>query len=242
MFRHWVACSLLLLFLGCKDRQAPAAPPSAVEETQAQTPTEELDEAAEATPEPEPVEVREAAEPTAAAEPTEQTPSQPLQPARDLGEELRRAVGSPTDCIQDYRPVSATTIQVRVSAVVRPTGMIIEPSASGAGLSMNDRRCIEERVGAVLLEPLPGQGSENVYTTITLRYEPPVVEEYDVAPPPAPPDDVVQALPKKKPIAPSGQPIEGPAADPIEGPDGVPIDGPDAVPIEGPKGIPIGSE
>jgi len=131
------------------------------------------------------------------------------------------------------------TIRVDISAVVRPTGMIIEPSASGRGLSINDRQCIERRVGAVTLEPLAGQSSKPVFTYVDIQYQPPAVETYDVAPPPPQPDDVVQPLPKKKPIAPSGVPIEGPAADPIEGPSGEPIEGPKGVPIEGPKPVPI---
>lgn len=78
--------------------------------------------------------------------------------------------------------------------------------------------------------------------TTPSRAEPPEVKEYDVAPPPPPQKDVVQALPKKEPIAPSGVPIEGPDADPIEGPDSVPIEGPKGVPIKGPEPVPIGSE
>jgi hypothetical protein len=93
-----------------------------------------------------------------------------------------------------------------------------------------------------MLKPLAGPSSEPVSTYVDIRYQPPAVESYDVAPPPPPPDGVVQALPKKKPIAPSGVPIEGPAADPIEGPSGVPIEGPSGVPIEGPKPVPIESD
>lgn len=226
-----LACGFLLFATGCKDHQAPPDPAGPVVETPPEHRAGAIDEAtppkADTTPE--------------AAEPSDPTLA-PAAPPRDLSAELRDAVGSPADCMTDYRPASATTVQVRISAVVRPTGMIIEPSASGAGLSVNDRRCIAERVGAVLLKPLAGQSSESVATYIAIQYQPPTVEEYDVAPPPPPPDDVVQALPKKKPIAPSGVPIEGPKADPIEGPNGVPIDGPDAVPIEGPEGIPIRSD
>lgn len=236
--------ALLLLPLGCQDRHAPATPSNATEQIRALP--DEAESTQEATEPPEPLDVVEHSDATGSTAPDEPTSAQiaaqPLPQTRDLGAELQRAVGNIADCIRDYRPAAATTIRVRVSAVVRPTGMLIEASASGSGLSMNDARCIEARVGAVLLEPLAGEASRPVTTTIAVLYEPAVVEEYGVAPPPPPPKGVVQALPKKKPIAPSGQPIEGPAADPIEGPEGVPIDGPDAVPIEGPRGIPIGSE
>lgn len=234
MTRYALACGLLVIALGCKGRPDPPHP----SDTVAETPPADRPDAVDQPPESQTAEVPAAEAPS---EPTE-APELPPPPPRDLAAELREAVGSPADCMKDYRPASATTVQIRIRAVVRPTGMVIEPSASGAGLSMNDRRCIEERVGAVLLEPLGGTSSETVTTYVAIRYEPPTVEEYDVAPPPPPPDDVVQALPKKEPIAPSGVPIEGPKADPIEGPDGVPIDGPGAVPIEGPEGIPIGSE
>ena len=123
------------------------------------------------------------------------------------------------------------TMRIAVRAVVRPTGMIIEPSASGRGLSANDTRCIEDRVSAVVLAPLASEYSETVSTVLEVAYTPPVVDEYDVAPPPPPAEGVVQALPKKEPIAPSGQPIEGPAPKPIEGPSGKPIEGPTPVPI-----------
>jgi hypothetical protein len=131
---------------------------------------------------------------------------------------------------------------VRIRCVVRPTGLIIEPSASGTGLSRNDQRCIEERVGAVVLRPLGGSESRSVSTDLEIQYTPPAVEGYDVAPPPPPPENVVPSLPKKDPIAPSGEPIEGPAPKPIEGPSGEPIEGPAPVPIEGPAPVPIESE
>lgn len=171
------------------------------------------------------------------AEPME--PAKPAEPARDLAAELSAAIGGAAECMRDYKPASARTIRVNISAVVRPTGMIIEPSASGGGLSANDLRCVEQRVGDVTLSPLSGSASERVSTFVTIEYEPPQVEEYDVGAPPPKLKDVVQPLPKKEPIAPSGKPIEGPAADPIDGPSGVPIDGPKGVPIEGPKPKPI---
>lgn len=155
----------------------------------------------------------------------------PEASARDLGAELQAAVGSPVDCIRDFQPISPRTIRIELRGVVRPTGMVIEPSASGTGLSRNDRRCIEERVGAVVLDPLAGQASQTVSTEVEVTLNPPSVESDEVAAPPPPAEGVVLPLPKKEPIEPSGQPIKGPAPDAIEGPDGVPIDGPAAVPI-----------
>ena len=230
MTRLVVCCALGLVVFGCKSREEPAAPsnvealPPDTVEVEAQPPATDM-----------------AADPeeAVAAEPTEAVEAAPVEPARDLAAELRAAVGSPADCVRDYRPSSATLIRVNISAVVRPTGMIIEPTATGRGLSMNDRRCIEQQIGGVTLPPLSGKASEPVSTYVDSQYEPPAVEEDDVGTPPPPREGVVQPRPQKKPIAPSGVPIEGPAADPIEGPSGVPIEGPKGVPIEGPKPQPI---
>ena len=236
--------AFVVLAAGCRKEQ-PAAPPTATEAPlpSATEPVRGIPAAAPAPTEPAPVAAT-------GAEPVSATPGEapsvaeapPAAPPRDLGAELRAAVGSPRDCIRDYRPSSPTSIRIEVRAVVRPTGMIIEPEASGRGLSPNDTRCVEERVGAVVLRPLASASSETVSTFLEVAYTPPVVEEFDVAPPPPPAEGVVQALPKKEPIPPSGQPIEGPAPQPIEGPSGEPIEGPEAVPITGPKPVPIGSE
>lgn len=240
MNRCLVAGAILVMALGCRDEQAPPPAPAA--------PVEALPDEEVVPTEPEP---SAAARPPTGSDPTaveaEPVAADPVAAPsvaapRDLPAELRAAVGSPADCVRDYQPSYATTIRIDIRAVVRPTGMIIEPDATGRGLSRNDTRCIEERVGAVMLKPLTGETSETVTTYLEIPYEPPAVEAYDVAPPPPPADGVVQALPKKKPIAPSGTPIEGPAPDPIEGPSGTPIDGPDAVPISGPKPVPIGAE
>jgi hypothetical protein len=231
-----------MIALGCRGGQEPPTPAAPIEAPAAEdgVPTEAAPEPTEPAPAfAEPGAGEAEAEEPAAADPVA-APS--YAPPRDLSAELRAAMGSPADCLRDYRPSYATTIRIDIRAVVRPSGMIIEPTATGRGLSRNDTRCVEQRAGAVVLEPLSGDTSEPVSTYVEIPYQPPTVEEYDVAPPPPPAKGVVQPLPKKTPIAPSGKPIEGPAADPIEGPSGKPIDGPAAVPISGPKAIPIGSK
>lgn len=249
MSRILVSVALVLLACGCKgrDQSADPAPATEAEAVPAESgqdsarpavPSAPADSEAQApaTPEAQAVaepEAQAAAEPAAAARP------EPAQPARDLGAELSAAVGSPADCIQDYRPAAARTIRIDISAVVRPTGMIIEPSVSAAGLSVRDRDCVARRVGNVALTPLGGERSEKVSTYVEVQYQPPAVEEADVGAPDPKLKDVVKSLPKKTPIAPSGVPIEGGNADPIEGPSGVPIEGPKGVPIEGPKPKPI---
>jgi len=240
-----VASCAVLLVLGCKSRGAPEEP-SIVQEAPtpepADIPPPDTGEAATkrdskgTTLDLGEVDVLESEE-AIVTEPAKL--AKPAEPARDLAAELSAAVGSPAECMRDYKPASAKTIRVGISAIVRPTGMVIEPSASGGGLSANDLRCVEQRVGDVILSPLGGTASERVSSFVTIEYEPPEVEEYDVGAPTPKLDNVVQPLPKKEPIAPSGKPIEGPAADPIDGPSGIPIAGPQGVPIEGPKPKPI---
>jgi len=241
-----LVCCVFTLALGCRSPAA-STDPSNVEEP---LPTEPVDTQPSKTDEPsehsgatdpmrdlEKVGAAERAEAQPVAEP--ETLAQPAEPPRDLAAELSAAIGSPSDCLRDYRPAGATTIRVNLSAVVRASGMVIEPSASGGGLSANDLRCVEQMAGDVTLSPLSGAASERVTTVVNIDYQPPRVEEYDVGVPTPKLEDVVQPLPKKKPIPPSGKPIEGPAPDRIEGPSGVPIEGPSGVPIEGPKPKPI---
>ena len=161
------------------------------------------------------------------------------QPPRDLAAELQAAVGSPLDCLQDYQPGAGTVIRVGISAIVRPSGLIIEPSASGRGLSANDRRCIEQRVGDVVLRALDTQTSQPVSTYIDLNYQPPAVAEDDVGVPTPKLKDVVEPLPKKETIPPSGIPIDKAPSDPIDKAPSDPIDGPRGIPIEGPRPKPI---
>jgi hypothetical protein len=231
----------MLLVLGCKNRQDPDETTTEV----AVPPPVHVDQRppAPAVPE-EPVFGEEpAGEPT--EEPEEETqvaeePSENLaKPPRDLAGELRAAVGSPVDCLQDYQPSTSTIVRVSISAIVRPSGLIIEPSASGRGLSVNDRRCIEQRVGDVVLAPLDAQTSQPISTYIELSYQRPAVEEYDVGGPPPKLKEVVEPLPKKQTIRPSGVPIEKAPSDRPSGPQGIPISGPKGVPVEGPKPRPI---
>jgi hypothetical protein len=158
---------------------------------------------------------------------------------RDLADELRAAVGSPTDCLQDYRPSAGTVIPVHITAIVRQSGLIIEPSANGPGLSENDQRCIEQRLGDVVLAPLETEASRRVSTSIELVSKGGAVKEDDVALQTPKLNEVVEPLPKKKTIAPSGVPIDKAPSDRPDGPKGDRIEGPKGVPIAGPKPKPI---
>ncbi|MFW2386715.1 MAG: hypothetical protein ACN4G0_00140 [Polyangiales bacterium] len=250
MTRALVLCASLVLALACKPRDEPSAPPAPSAVAEPASPDNAEPPALRTGSATDPI-VEKPADPVAekpadpvAAEPAkllEPEPT-PAPPPRDLAAELRAAVRSPADCLRDYQPASAKLIRVEIRAVVRPTGMVIEPSASGGGLSANDLRCLEQRAGDVVLSPLTDTVSAHVSTFVDIQYEPPTVEEYDVGGALPKRKNVVPSLPKKEPIAPSGKPLEGPEADPIDGPSGVPIEGPRGVPIEGPQAKPIGDD
>jgi hypothetical protein len=242
--RSYLLLCVLTLVVACKGgSETPAPPPTPAPAEPSEPEIAEPTAAPESEGAPATARSEVKTEPEPADLPVERLPSeQPTEPVRDLAAELREAVGSPADCLRDYRPSTAKTISVRISALVRPTGLVVEPRASGAGLSKNDQRCVEERVGGAILRPLEGSASQPVSTYIEIEYTPPAVQSYDVAPPPPPSPNVVPSLPKKEPIAPSGEPIEGPAAKPIEGPAPKPIEGPSGEPIEGPAPVPIGSK
>jgi len=146
------------------------------------------------------------------------TASKKKEPERDLAAELKAAVGTPIDCVRDFESSSPTTIRISISAIVRLTGMIIEPSVYGAGLSESARKCIEDRVRNVVLQPLDDAVSKTVSTVIEINYRPPVIVEVDPSVPEPNLPDVVHPLPKKESL-PRGQgtPIEKMPYRPISG-------------------------
>lgn len=233
MKRVIVVAIAVAVWMGC--RGEPAQPPPGVRGALVKEPVEP-----QAAPEEESSPVAVPLPPTQPGGETDPESEEPQE--RDLAAELQRAVGSPIACLRDYRSPVATTIRINVSAIVRPSGLVIEPTASGPGLSSMARACIERMVGNVVLQPLASETSEPVSTsvsaTLTTNFEPGVV----VADPPTPPRiprDVVLPEPKLPTIPPSGEPIQAVPGEPIEGPKGDPIDGPAGIPIQGPPGIPI---
>ena len=153
---------------------------------------------------------------------------------RDLGAELQRALGSPVDCLRDFESSTPTKVQIPISATVRPTGMVIQPTVGGVGLSENARQCIEERATFVKLEPLDKPLSQTVSTFVQVDYTPPVIVESDTAPDPEL-KNVKESLPKRPEVAPSGRPIQEPKSQPITDPPSKDPDGPPGKPVQGPK-------
>lgn len=165
----------------------------------------------------------------------------PKGPARDLGAELRAAVGIPSDCVRDFDSARPTTIRISVSGTVRPTGMVIEPAAYGSGLSGAARKCIEQRVATVMLVPLDEQTSQRASTVIEINYEPDVIVRSDSTVPEPNLKNVKEPLPKRPEVAPSGRPISDPPSKSISGgfEGGRPIQEPKSKKISGPKPRPI---
>jgi hypothetical protein len=153
---------------------------------------------------------------------------------RDLAAELQRAIGSPTDCLLDFESSTPTKVQIPISAIVRPTGMVIQPTVGGAALSANARQCIEQRVAFVKLQPLDEPLSQSVSTFVVIDYTPPVIVESDTAPDP---DlrNVKDPLPKRVEVAPSGVPIQEPTSRPVTEPTSKDPSGPSGKPVKGPK-------
>ena len=232
MKRVTVVTIAVALWMGC--RGEPAQPPPGVRGALVKEPVEP-----QAAPEEE---ASPAAVPLPPVEGSEADAETEEPPERDLAAELQQAVGSPTACLRGYRSAVATTIRINVRAIVRPSGVVIEPTASGPDLSPAARACVERMVGNVVLQPLDSETSEPVSTsvsaTLTANFEPGVVVD-DPPPTQRIPRDVVLPEPKLPTIPPSGEPIDGPKGDPIDGPKGDPIDGPPGIPIQGPPGIPI---
>ncbi len=156
------------------------------------------------------------------------------EPKRDLGAELNAAIGSPVDCLRDFESESATTIRIPVSATVRPTGRVMEPSVSGVGLSINARDCVANRIATVNLAPLEGDASEKISTVLEAVYEPPVVIRSE-AEAEADLRNVRDPLPKRVEVAPSGIPIDPPTSREIAGPKPRDPNGPQGKPVVGPK-------
>lgn len=172
--------------------------------------------------------------------PTLQTVRQ-KEPERNLGDELKQALGMPLDCVRDFVADRPTKIRASVSATVRPTGMVITPSVYGSGLSAAARACLEQRVSLVVLRPLDKTVSETVATVIEIDYEPPVIVESAPATPEPVLRNVREPLPKRPEVAPSGRPIQDPTSRWISGgfDGGRPIQEPKSKKIAGPKPRPI---
>jgi hypothetical protein len=224
MIRAWATCVAAILVMGCQSGEEsvrgvqPDFEPSPVRQPPPGPPKEPIEAPTPKPPAPE-----------IAIETTEE------EPERDLSAELKAALGTPSGCVRDFAAANPTTIRISIGGIVRPTGMIIEPTAYGTGLSAAALACIRQRVGTVVLKPLDDTVSSKVATVIEIKYEPPVVVESDPGVPEPHLRNVKQPLPKRPDIPPSGKPIQEPTSKPIQGGHAKEPTGPAGVPITGPK-------
>ena len=216
---------VLLLAVGCKSR---------AESTRGAFPTERpAFKAAEPTnlrpiidtPDPAIIDRPELLESNAPDEPDE----------RDLAAELQSALGTPVGCLSDFESSTPTKIQVPITAKVRPTGMVIEPSVGGVGLSAKERACIEQRVTFVKLKALDKAFSQSVATFVEFDYTPPEVIESDTPAPDPDLKNVASPLPKLPEVPPSGIPIDDSFRGWLEGGNVRHPDGPKPRKVSGPK-------
>ena len=105
--------------------------------------------------------------------------------------------------------------------------------------SENEQKMIPRSFSVALNVVATETESKTASTVIEINYEPAVIIESDPGVPEPKLKNVVEPLPKRPEVAPSGKPIQAPTSKPIEG--GTPKDptGPKGVPIKGPKPRPI---
>lgn len=228
MIRAWAVCAAAMLVCGCQSGHEPVrgAHESVDRPPVSPRPPETSQDLART---PEPPEAR-APERIVVGTTTEETVE------RDLGAELSAAVGSPINCVRDFVASSPTTIRINVSAIVRPTGMCIQPSAYGSGLSAAALKCIRQRVGTVVLKPLEDTTeSKTTSAVIEINYEPPVLVEADPGTPEPDLRNVVRPLPKRPYVPPSGVPIDDEFRGWLEGGDVKQAEGRKPKKVSGPK-------
>lgn len=159
---------------------------------------------------------------------------------RDLGAELRAALGTPSDCLRDFRSSNPTTIRIHVGATVRPTGRCINSSAYGVGVSTSALDCIKRRVDDLALRPLEDTTiSETASATIEFEYKPSVT--IDIAPGPPEPNlrGVRDPLPTPPGLPLTGIPIQDSIGRPPEGGSATEdVQNPEARDPRGPKPLP----
>jgi hypothetical protein len=227
MTRVFACCAAVMLALGCKSGEEPVrGAHRGIEPVSVYHPRPE------ALREPVEVPVPEPSTPPIVVEEQE-------KPERDLAAELNAAVGVPTDCVRDFEAVNPTTLRITVSAIVRPSGRVIEPAVYGTGLSQAARECIARRAGAVVLRPLDDEVSQRASTIIEIQYAPPPIVEAEPGVPEPRLRNVREPLPKRREVAPSGRPIQEPTSRPIMDPTSKPIQEPTSRKIRGPKPRPI---
>jgi hypothetical protein len=231
MMRASICCAMAVLVLGCETGEEPVRGARRGLDPVSYPPAERA-----------PREPAEAPRPDSFPIDLGDLPAETVQEAeRDLSSELRAAIGTPSECLVDFTASAPTKLRISVQATVRPTGMVITPSAYASGLSKAARQCIESRVSAVVLPALDEPLSQSVSTIVEIDYEPPVIVEAEPGVPEPRLKNVKEPLPKRPEVPPSGTPIQKPTSKWISGgfDGGRPIDESTSKKITGPKPRPI---
>ena len=223
---------LLLLTSACEDDAAP--PPRGavgvvgVATMTAQVSSEAAAATREATP-PErrflgPSQVRETVENTAAAE----------APERDLGAELRAAIGAPSAC--GSLGTQTGRFQIQLSITVTENGVVVRGNARGP-IPQGTLDCLTRRLQGVRLRaPIPG-APRVVTASLILEGTAGTPERIvEIAAEGAPSTPGVQPVEAR-----AGQTIAGPSGETVAGPGAQTINGPSGTAISGPSGVAIGN-
>ena len=208
MCRAWTTVALVILSSGCQSGEKPVrganrgVDPPLTHQSSANRPEPRFEIPTPEPRQPQTILVRTSQEKT----------------ERDLGAELRAALGMPIDCLRDFDAPNPTTIRINVRAIVRPTGVCIDPSAYGTGLSTAALDCIKRRIGALALRPLEDTAqSETASTVLEIKYEPPVTIETAQGTPEPELRNVRDPLPTPESLPLSGTPIQESPGNPPKG-------------------------
>ncbi len=102
---------------------------------------------------------------------------------RDLGGELRTALGQPTDCLDLQKVVDdGGKILVRVAAYVGPSGRITRATVTAPGQALQALSCIERRTVAIKMKDPVEDAPRLVETELSFQ-----IARNQAAPPTAPP-------------------------------------------------------
>ncbi|MGB5812772.1 MAG: hypothetical protein WBG86_19715, partial [Polyangiales bacterium] len=142
--------------------------------------------------------------------------------------------------VQNPQPARTTAVRIDATATIRPSGVVIHPSATGVGLSQAERQCVARRVGAAVLAPLSGDVSQRTTTVFEVELRPPTEPStYRVGTPDPQLRNVREPLPQRPEVAPSGRTIQEPTSRPIQDPTSRPVQEPNSRKVRGPQPRPI---
>jgi hypothetical protein len=98
------------------------------------------------------------------------------KPERDLGAELRTAVGDLASCVKPRTAAAGTpagtTLSIALEAVVTETGLVTRSGARGTGHEPDELDCARKRLGAVRLVGPIEAAPRTITASVTLTLQP----------------------------------------------------------------------